>query len=104
MFVQSQTAVIAYSGVNVIMRGALPVADPLYSIDATLPAVITDCYVACTTLVNYPSISVKYFRCYSTTLSNNDNYNTINLVANYPNCNSMELFSFHKSPECSVRV
>ena len=86
-----QTAVVSYMGQNIIMRGALPAADSLYAFDNTLPPTITDCYVACSALVGYSGVTVKYFRCYNYTLSNNDNYNTVNLNANYPNCNSMLL-------------
>ena len=86
-----QTAVVTYSGVKTIIRGALPAANPLASSDPTQPTVLSDCYTACTVLFATAGVTVNYFRCYNYTLSNNDNYNTINLVNNYPSCNGMLL-------------
>lgn len=89
---QSQTAVATYSGINILMSGVMPAANPIYSFDNALPPNITSCYQACTVLLNTSGVTLRYYRCNSTSFSNNQNYNKLNLNAYYPNCSS-EIFS-----------
>lgn len=77
--------------VTALMRGYIPISNPLYSVGSmfgiSMPATFSDCLSLCTFLLSYAgSDGLQYFRCYSYGLSNGENMTGASYTSNYLPC------------------
>ena len=82
--------------VNALMRGYVPLSNPLYSFatmfGVSMPATFTDCQSVCNWLLSYAgSTGLQYFRCYSYGLSNGENMAGASYSSDYQSCSCKSL-------------